>query len=54
VRIPLRGLEVADHHEPLPRGALADDDILDLEMLVDLAEPALPRAGLDDGSVHPG
>ena len=49
-------LEVSDHDEPLLGGPVAEPDVFDLKVLVDLAEPALPRAGLDDlrvGAAHP-
>jgi len=38
----LGGVEVSDHDEPLLAMPLADPDVLDLQMLVHGAEPALP------------
>src|SRR5690606_4509655 len=46
--IALGDLEVANHDEPLDVDPLADTDVLDLQVLVDGGEPALPRPGLDD------
>ena len=43
VGFTLRLGEVANHHEPLLHGALAQPDVFGLAVVVDLAEPPLPR-----------